>query len=502
MFREMDDESRSIYKVSRKIKRSELNSLYNSLRSIYQDSQFVGEIRALWPELPMLANLRCGLWYAPSFHSTCYFKSTDGHNGNWSFNPSRLNMHVALLAAQKGGCFVVDATRQGKRFPDSFSKTIPIWTCVLNRAIYEYRRSSSDRDISPEGKPGKQAVNPDHFPNEDIESWDCSLHLPLWVSDTEREKIEQQVDNWVKVLWAANADVGPLSKILNKPLQPLWISQNTVVWLNEVPDAASWTFTPIILVSASQPLPRAQRMSDGESGWNYIPGAADDEESWSRGLTPALFWKHAFTLLEGPADKCNRMVADIVERDRVSWAYRGLEASQIQVKSLKNNCGTYDRLQQKGNSSCEVEVNDASEQEYSNYTSIMYWIGETNIAICNATCALITQFTGSLIECGTDSHLLFPGMYLHLPVVDAKHNRFSLQNNLSQAIEFAKKSITNNLSLLIVCPNGSDLGSWRIVQKAEFHQIFIWDLFDCRRRFECVCLFGNSIGTFQCGRDF
>lgn len=29
----------------------------------------------------------------------------------------------------------MDSTRRGKRFPDSMSKTIPIWTCVLNRAV-------------------------------------------------------------------------------------------------------------------------------------------------------------------------------------------------------------------------------------------------------------------------------------------------------------------------------------------------------------------------------
>lgn len=35
---------------------------------------------------------------------------------------------------------IVDSTRRGKRFPDSMSKTIPIWTCVLNRAIANFRR--------------------------------------------------------------------------------------------------------------------------------------------------------------------------------------------------------------------------------------------------------------------------------------------------------------------------------------------------------------------------
>lgn len=89
----------SIYKVSRQIKKTE-HTLYNALRSIYHDALFVTEIAHLWPRLPLLANLRCGLWYASpaSFHGTCYFKSTDGHNGNWAFNVKRLNTHVALLA--------------------------------------------------------------------------------------------------------------------------------------------------------------------------------------------------------------------------------------------------------------------------------------------------------------------------------------------------------------------------------------------------------------------
>lgn len=45
---------------------------------------------------------------------------------------------------EKGGCFIVDSTRKGKRFPDSMSKTIPIWTCILNRAIQRYRNMMHD----------------------------------------------------------------------------------------------------------------------------------------------------------------------------------------------------------------------------------------------------------------------------------------------------------------------------------------------------------------------
>lgn len=108
----------SIYKVTRELKR-EGHSLHNCIHSILQDAGFVSEIRALYPSLPLFSNLRCGLWYTPTPDDTCYFKSTDGHCGNWSFSLNRLNWHVAETAAKQGGLIIVDATRKGKRFPVS-----------------------------------------------------------------------------------------------------------------------------------------------------------------------------------------------------------------------------------------------------------------------------------------------------------------------------------------------------------------------------------------------
>lgn len=42
---------------------------------------------------------------------------------------------------------IVDSTRKGKRFPDSMSKTIPIWTCVLNRAISNFWTRLNTHDV-------------------------------------------------------------------------------------------------------------------------------------------------------------------------------------------------------------------------------------------------------------------------------------------------------------------------------------------------------------------
>jgi hypothetical protein len=106
----------SIPKVERELRR-EQNSTYNCLLSILDDSRFVNEIISLYPGLPVFANLRCGLWYLKDAKKTCYFKSTDGHSGQWSFSLTRLNLNVAAAVSEAGGCIIVDATRRGKTFP-------------------------------------------------------------------------------------------------------------------------------------------------------------------------------------------------------------------------------------------------------------------------------------------------------------------------------------------------------------------------------------------------
>ena len=75
---------------------------------------------------------------------------------SYKFGGLLIHLHVKgnffillfVLVAQKGGCMIVDSTRKGKRFPDSMSKTIPIWTCVLNRAIAQFKRDFHIDDAS------------------------------------------------------------------------------------------------------------------------------------------------------------------------------------------------------------------------------------------------------------------------------------------------------------------------------------------------------------------
>eukprot|EP00878_Enallax_costatus_P015728 GHUV01016479.1.p1 GENE.GHUV01016479.1~~GHUV01016479.1.p1 ORF type:complete len:842 (+),score=292.43 GHUV01016479.1:135-2660(+) len=137
----------SIYRVAREIKKQE-HTAFNCLCSIAEDAAFVNEMSVLYPDLPLVANLRCGLWYTtnPANTPTCYFKSTDGHQNTLNFSTTRLNWHIAELAAKRGGVLIVDATRKGKRFPDAFSKTIPIWAAVINRAVARVRLHDAQKE--------------------------------------------------------------------------------------------------------------------------------------------------------------------------------------------------------------------------------------------------------------------------------------------------------------------------------------------------------------------
>jgi tRNA A64-2'-O-ribosylphosphate transferase len=118
------------------IKRSAL-SVHNRLTSIISDSDFVASVAEGYG-LPLVANERCGSWYIPPEKKTdsVYFKSTDGHMSQWGFSLRRLNLQLLDVVQKHGGAVIVDSTRRGKSMPDALSKTIPIWCCVMNRAIF------------------------------------------------------------------------------------------------------------------------------------------------------------------------------------------------------------------------------------------------------------------------------------------------------------------------------------------------------------------------------
>lgn len=213
------------------------------------------------------------------------------------------------------------------------------------------------------------------------DNWDCSLHLPLWVPKTEQASIEAHLDKWTNQIETSGADITSLASSLKKPLRPLWISQKTIIWLNEVPDHDSWDFTPIILVSASSLSGFFQQRTSSEFSWNYISGAGDDEESWARGLSPNLFWNYVYDIINSGPDLCNQKVADIVEKDRVYRSQRGLNAPQVSVKHSKFSGGLGHSFVEDPLVDFEIPASETNGNSLSNGCEIS-WLGSTNLAVC------------------------------------------------------------------------------------------------------------------------
>lgn len=93
----------SINKSVDLLKKSHL-SITNRLCSIALDAAFVHRVAEAY-QLRLIANERCGSWYIDpeAKAGSAYFKSTDGHFGEWSFSLRRLNLQVLDAFEEKGG---------------------------------------------------------------------------------------------------------------------------------------------------------------------------------------------------------------------------------------------------------------------------------------------------------------------------------------------------------------------------------------------------------------
>lgn len=195
---------------------------------------------------------------------TSYFKSMDGHRNAWDFSLIRLNLHVARMAAGAGGVILVDCTgNRRKRFPDSMSKTVPIWCAVLQAAM-----------------------------DEAVE-FDDLLHLP---SDVKEERLEilKRMPQWVEMLRQAlpAAELKDLAQQLyGKRLRACWVCpSDDLEQMSADLKNLEKDFVLILCVSVS-------KVEMGST--SYVQGAGDDEEAWAQqlGLTPELFWKHVDELM-------------------------------------------------------------------------------------------------------------------------------------------------------------------------------------------------------------
>ncbi|KAL3463998.1 tRNA A64-2'-O-ribosylphosphate transferase [Aspergillus heterothallicus] len=272
-------EQLSVSQTLASLRRSAL-SVNNRLRSIEADAAFVREV-ADHHALPLVANERCGSWYISPENKTgsAYFKSTDGHTGQWDFSFRRLNLQILPIAREHGGCIIVDSTRRGKLMPDALSKTIPIWCAVFNRALF----------------PSETAYHSVELP-------------PNYLGASEESQIEQRIDGFVHSLKSLKLDLDDLRQQLGKPIRIAWANRT---YFHPTDLLKGQDYNLFVLCSASKRV-RGAEISEG----GYIQGAGDDSEAWAHGLTPPVFWAHKPTLLTQAEEDLPEVIERLTQEHR------------------------------------------------------------------------------------------------------------------------------------------------------------------------------------------
>ncbi|KAL4903950.1 hypothetical protein BDW74DRAFT_168764 [Aspergillus multicolor] len=273
-------EQLSVSQTLASLRRSAL-SVNNRLRSIEADADFVREVADHY-SLPLVANERCGSWYIPPDIKTgsAYFKSTDGHTGQWDFSFRRLNLQILPIAREHGGCIIVDSTRRGKLMPDALSKTVPIWCAVFNRALF----------------PSETAYHSVELP-------------PNYLGASEESQIEKRIDGFVHSLKSLKLDLDDLRQQLGKPIRVAWANRT---YFHPTDLGKGKDYNLFVLCSSSKRVHGAE-ISEG----GYIQGAGDDSEAWAHGLTPPVFWAHKSTLLSRAEEDLPEVIENLTREHRV-----------------------------------------------------------------------------------------------------------------------------------------------------------------------------------------
>ncbi|PGH08561.1 tRNA '-O-ribosylphosphate transferase [Blastomyces parvus] len=395
----------SISQVLSSLRKSAL-SITNRLRSIEADSEFAQRV-ADYYELPLVANERCGSWYIPTDRKagSAYFKSTDGHEGQWDFSLRRLNLQLLDIVKKNGGCVIVDSTRRGKSMPDALSKTVPIWAAVMNRALF----------------PDDKAFHDVQFPQN-------------FLGASEESQIEKRIDSFVVSLNSLKLNMQELKARLGKPIRLAWATRE-FFW-PEYPEEEMDNFHLVVLCSASKRV-RGAEMSEG----GYIQGAGDDSEAWSYGLTPKIFWENKSTLFATDEEDLPGLIGELLEKHHREMEE---EAATLIKPTANIYIGRRDRK-------CGSEAN-SREMNKENLFDL-----QINCNDPEAERGADTSLTGTTTE--KDQKTLNLGC--PLGKLGSRH----LRKVLSKVEQFVALHFSRNpsQSLLVTCDNGKDLSAGTIL---------------------------------------
>jgi tRNA A64-2'-O-ribosylphosphate transferase len=326
-----------------------------------------------------------------------YFKSTDGHYGQWDFSLKRMNLHILPTIKEHKGVLFVDTTRRGKQFPDSLSKTIPIWCTVLNQYV-------------------SNTMN---------YGWDVPFQsTPSAVPQSEIHQISEIIPALVQKLIESDADKESILRNIVKPLRCIWIHPGSRMFLDcqdshwSYDELDQLNFFPIICVSASISTSEEHTPIFPPSGdFDYVQGAADDSESWAPGFTAEHFW----TICEKIDENTSTTELQIMVQELLSRS--------IQIQPA-------------------TDVKDYD------------WIADTLIAIGSARAAgrpNCWNFFDVIVNCGVSSFGTAQSQhYLYLDIPEGKKGQNELFRSITPFLNWIAPFIMQKKRILIHCMQGRD----------------------------------------------
>lgn len=469
-----------INSVTKELRKDSL-SIKNRLQSILYDAYFIDSTLDKF-HLPLIPNERCGLWYiAPDKQrETSYFKSTDGHTGQWSFSLRRLNFHLLPLIGKSGGIAIIDSTRKGKLMPDALLKTIPIWCAVLNYILFE---GDTDEDILDELKLDKDSVDAKFILTLKNEySW--VLTPKSMVSGSERNEISKLISSFareVKKLDLITKDKLLSNLSVKKPLIPQWhfpgCRDNTA---NDSKDSFYFdhlnvsntqrAYFTIQCVTASKKTNEyggstisvrndVSNKKTKLTSWYYIQGSADDHELWATkeicngNLGPRFFWQSIVQKYGQPNEK----IIDI----ETGYIYDWLSESEL-ILRINSEYDQY--IQDRAvltNTKLNLDVTNVKNNN--NDTGLIFGIIDRNLtyqAFCeaygNAIQLVILSESFTMSEIPEDAKI----SVLQYKVESSKKGSKKLREIFPEIIPKLKlEDISKDCNLLILCDTGKDIST-------------------------------------------
>ncbi|KAI8799568.1 tRNA A64-2'-O-ribosylphosphate transferase [Cladochytrium replicatum] len=359
----------------------------------------------------------------------------------------RINWHLVRLLHHHGGALIVDSTRHGKKIPDSFSKTIPIWCSVLNHVtkLISQRQTVHEAQLTDESMSLGTSFSELYTP-------------PSAVSSNESIQICERIPNFAKRFIEVFPELAmELPSLIKKPLRPIWLStssrmfhleRNIAEWLYTGPPTTApptplsdIDFIPVICVTASRSVPDGLERTQS---YVYVQGSGDDHELWGLGLSPALFWKHKEVLLNSPnVIECVKTVTKLVkERSLADYDSESEDHFLQQTFDDSHSC-----------------------QETSNHSDFS-WIKHFGLAIGRRQSGKPPDCWGrfdAIINCGAPEYLdnctgenSLTEKYLFLPIPEGKRGSSQLAAEIPNVLAFVHKKLSQRKRILIHCAQGKD----------------------------------------------